>query len=322
MIGSHDVLGIGKGLRAQKANEGFSLIRLTETRLDLIDACWSFSLFAGGNTHGRKDASIHRNQVRRELNHGGRLSRQTDLLFYFRQMPVKGHPIGANAFIAFDEEKWNVSLATCTADPTQGIGHKGRRLNQSIANQWQGRKKDAGRIASGRSDQLGGSNGFTTPLGQSINRLAEKLWCRVLGTIKFTIDLRVPNTKVGTQVNDLAAARNQRLGKFCSHSVRKCQKGYFSSPKDRGSIRCLKAKVASPGQTGKARKDLSQRTSIVLAGGQNSELNMRMQQQQLDQLFSGITGSSNDGHLDLGGWIHRIHGSYPITFPKVNPDPL
>ena len=172
MIGSHDVLGIGKGLRAKRRTKGSpSYARRRHPRFDrcllvLQLVCW-------GNTHGREDASIHRNQVRRELNHSRHLSRQTDLLFYFRQMPVKGHSIGANAFIAFDEEKWNVSLATCTADPTQGMGHKGRRLNQSIANQWQGRKKDAGRIASGRSDQLGGSNSFTTPLGQSINRLVE-----------------------------------------------------------------------------------------------------------------------------------------------------
>ena len=60
--------------------------------------------------------------MRRELDHHPGAGGEGELFLDFRQMPVLGHAVGADAFIALAKEIIHLRLAARAADPAQGIG--------------------------------------------------------------------------------------------------------------------------------------------------------------------------------------------------------
>jgi len=51
------------------------------------------------------------------------------------------------------------------------------------------------------------------------------------------------NAKISAQVNDLAPASYQRLGKFGSHTMRECQKSYLGLIKNGLNFGGLKSEI-------------------------------------------------------------------------------
>ena len=88
-------------------------------------------MFARREIQRGQNAAIHRDQMRRELNHHGRSRRQRKLLLNFRQMPVLRHAVRADAFVALAKKIIHLRLAACTADPAQGIGNDAGGLDES-----------------------------------------------------------------------------------------------------------------------------------------------------------------------------------------------
>src|SRR5260370_33555768 len=101
---------------------------------------------------GGEDAAVYRDQVRGELDGYRGAFCQRKFLFDFGKMPVFGHAVGADAFVAFDKEKILLKFATGTADAAERVSDNASRFDESCSQQGNGRKQNAGWITTGRSD--------------------------------------------------------------------------------------------------------------------------------------------------------------------------
>src|SRR4051812_29330624 len=84
----------------------------------------------------RQDTAIYRNQVWRKLNRDFCARRERKFLFNFREMPMFGHAVRPDAFVAFDEEEIRFVFAAGAADSAERIGDDAGRLDQARLEQW------------------------------------------------------------------------------------------------------------------------------------------------------------------------------------------
>src|ERR1700722_5571433 len=94
-------------------------------------------MFCGREIKRGEDAAIDGDEVRRELDGDGGAGGEGEFLLDFREVPVLGHGVRPDAFVALDEKKFLFVFAARSDDADEGIGDDAGGFYETGAQEWQ-----------------------------------------------------------------------------------------------------------------------------------------------------------------------------------------
>ena len=209
-------------------------------------------------------------------------------------MPVLGHAVRPDAFVAFAKQVIHLGLAARAADAAERIGDDAGRLDQPRLQQRNHRQQNAGRITARGGDEQGFLDFVAINFRQTINRLAQQIRRGMVVRVKFLVNRRALEPEIGAQVNHLAARVEQRHGEFGGDAVRQRQKHHLRLLGEQFGLRLGEAQRFGARMTGELGEDLRQRLPGVLARGDGDQFRVGMVQQQPDEFFAGVTRRADD----------------------------
>src|SRR5882724_3280780 len=208
-VGADDVLGVGKIFGVQEAHERFTGVGGLIAGGDFFVEFGRFigvrKMVRGREVKRGEDAAIDGDEVRRELDGDGRTGGEGEFLLDFREVPVFGHGVGPDAFVALDEKIILLDLAARAADAAEGIGDDAGGFDETGAQKRQQGEQNAGGIAAGRRDEHGVFDCGTIDLGQTVNGGGEEIGRGMVVRVEFLIDVGAAEAEIGAEVDDLSA---------------------------------------------------------------------------------------------------------------------
>jgi len=244
-----------------------------------------------------QDAPVDGDQVRCELDRDFFTGGQRELFFDLGKVPVFGHAVGPDTFVAFAEKIIDLGFPAGAADATEGIGDDAGRLDQSGFEQRKDRQDDAGRIAAGRRDEQGFFDMVPVKFGQAINGFFQEIRRGMIVGVKLLVDFGAFEPEIGAEVDDDANSVDERHGVFGGDAMGLGEEdgvGLFGQ--DFG-VGLSEPERPGFGMAGELWEHLRQRLAGILARGHGDQFRVRMIQQQLHQDLAGITRRADDRHF-------------------------
>ena len=245
--------------------------------------------------------------MRRELDGDFGSGGERKLFLDFRQMPVLGHAVRPDAFVAFAKQVIHLGLAARAAHAAERIGDDAGRLDQLRHQQRNQRQQNAGRVTARGGDEHRFLDFIPVNFRQTINRLVQQIRRGMVVRVKFLVHRRAPEPEIGAEVNHDAAGVEQRHGVFRRDAVRQREKHHVRLLREQFGVRLGEAQCFRPRVARKFGEHLRERLPGVLARGHGHQLHVGMVQQQPDEFLAGVTGRADDGDF------LRIHNQLVFT---------
>ena len=161
-----------------------------------------------------------------------------------------------------------------------------------------GKKTQKGpcRITTGDSDQSGLSDTFPVKLRQATHRPCKEVGHRMDRPIPPFVDRRVPETKVGAQIDHAAPGLEESGGWRSRGGMRQGQKDDL---RDRGEPRRIQGVEGEVHESREAGQGRPHRFARVSLRRRRHHLHRRMLNQEPEEFRTGVTAGPGDGHLSL-----------------------
>ena len=250
---------------------------------------------------GREDAAHHLDRGRREVDLPG-----AELLDHLRHVAMPGRLVGAHRAAALGVVARVARRVAALARPGLDLHH--RALREPAAVEGAQGQDGRGRVAAGAGDEFGIGELLPVQLRHPVDELSEQVGTRMLPAVPAHVPVRVAQPEVRAQVDDSRRERAKLVDAGHRLSVGQAEEQHVAG-----------LELGGGGEL-EPRRPAEVRMRVVheLPGqpfrGDLAHLDARMEQEEAQQLATGVSGRAGDRGPD-----HRPRSATPAEVLAVIP---
>ena len=236
------------------------------------------------------DPADHRDQMGNEGQIQGGTGEALEVLSDLGRMPVSTDRVGLEAFADLGHQQTRRRLAPGTADAGLRIRNQPARIDDSGGEQRNEPERHCSRIATRIRHQSRAAHGIAIELRQPVDRLGKKLRTGMRHAVPGFPKCGIFQPKVGSQIDDAHAAREQVRHRLHGRSVGRGEIDEVAFSQ-RTLVGRRELKIQPSPQM---RKHLGHRNPCLGAGGDDHNRRGRMPRQDPQEFRTRITRAADD----------------------------
>ena len=245
-------------------------------------------------TERRMDTAYHRQQVRHEGQADIPTQRNGQILPNLRLMTMTGNRIRLEALAGLRHQHRGIRAPAGTTDPGFTIGDQILDIHPTGFQQRQITERHGSRITPRVRDQARRPDRLAIHLRQAVHRFRDQPRAGMAHSIPLLPDGNILDAKIRRQIDDAHAGVEQGASLGHRNAIRRGEENQVT-PTQRVDIRLGEEQIGMPPQVWIQIRD---RAPSLGAGGDHTQRDTRVPDQQAQQFDPGIPGASDDSNLN------------------------